>query len=165
MTVTPADLDRMANFLNELETLQRQVTLLLRNAPTGLFDVNGIMKPPSGILASGADSIFENARLRCRSILNLGYPPTVQIVSAEITVVASYMWLKAETGTSDTVHTISGGQIGDLIFCQALSGHAISFGTSDNIVTYSGGTIVTNIDQVVPLLFNGTDWIGNWRVS
>ena len=92
----------------------------------------------------------------------LGAPEQYGIVSGVVTIAAgesSYIRLKSESSTTDTVDTITvtDVQIGDILFLEAFPGHTITVDDA-NIDLGAATRALTDVGQMLTLFYNGASW-------
>lgn len=89
-----------------------------------------------------------------------GTRPTHTIASGEITLAdgleASEVILAAESSTTDTLDTITGGVAGDVLYLTADSGDTITVSETDNVSLES--TVALTGDLILTLRYDGTTW-------
>ena len=100
---------------------------------------------------------------------NLGLSQIKPIVSGVITATAAHQVLRAESGTADTLDTItvSGPLIGDTLLLRAESGDAITIGnTTGNINLDGANCLLSTINDNLFLFLNENgDWVEISRVQ
>jgi hypothetical protein len=111
-----------------------------------------------------ADGSVAGAAMQELLGLNLTDFSIKTLATGAITRTASLHSIAAESGTADTLDTVSGGGEGDLLFLQADAGDTItvSHGTG-NISTSSGNNLTLTGSDLLFFLYDGTNWceVGN----
>ncbi len=98
-------------------------------------------------------------KVRLPRNVSLGTPEVVTILSGVATITRSFVRAAAESGTTDTIDTITkaDAKIGDLLYLEADVGDTITVDDA-NINLGDATRVLTNIGQYLVLMFNGTEW-------
>jgi len=88
-----------------------------------------------------------------------GNAVTLTIASGAILITGGYHTIAAESGVADTLDTINGGALGQIISIQADAGDTITIDQSTgNIRDNRGVNFTMSSDDIILLLFDGTNW-------
>jgi len=83
---------------------------------------------------------------------------TLAISSGAITPTRSFVSVDPETGSADTLSTISGGAEGEIVYLQGTSGNTITVDENGNILV-EGTSITLNANDTISLRYDGTNWV------
>lgn len=86
-------------------------------------------------------------------------PSFPAIVSGELTVTTSYAVPAPESGSSDTVDTISGGFDGAVLVLTGSSGNVLTFSDSVGNLKLGSARVLDSFEDSLLLIKRGSDWI------
>lgn len=94
--------------------------------------------------------------------LNFAAATTLTLASGAVTVTQTLHVIAAESGIADTVDSIAGGAVGDVLIVRPDEGDAITFsnGTTggDNLDLAGQNVVLNSANESLTLGFNGTNW-------
>ncbi len=114
----------------------------------------------TGIVLGNNSSInFATGNLLNVSTVNLD-ESTLTEVTDVITVTKSYHLIAGEAAADDDLVTINGGTSGDILYIKPSSDTvSITVKSTGNIVTSGSDFIMDNANDIMHLLFDGTNWL------
>jgi len=124
---------------------------------------NGGLTVIEGTITAGSATFDSGVTIS--GVLNLGNNQTATIFGGIVNAFRAYHAIAAEGGPgADTLDTIQGGVVGDLLIIKANTGSTITIpSATGNILNEGATTIVLSAFQHVGYIFDGTNWLELFR--
>ena len=145
---------------------------------SGSLEVGGTSQFDNGLTLSAGNLVVTEGSftvgtgtfgsgVNVNSVLNLGNNPTAPILAGVVSAFRSYHAIAAEGGPgADTLDTINGGVVGDLLIIKANTGDTITIpSATGNIITDGSVTIILSGFDLAVFIFDGTNWLELSRSS
>ena len=122
-------------------------------------DVNSIDASSVSTTDVLADSV--STKQASISLFNVGLRQDKTISSGEVSTSNSWIYVGAESGTSDTLETVSGGEEGDFLLIQAQSGDTITVadGVGNFVLSNNTDETLDAPQDMIYLRYDGASWV------